>query len=244
MKKLRILPLLVLVAFFTFVFRLGEFVTDVRQLDASSFAATTADAPQAPEADRPMPVQLAAAQQENADDTTTGEQQTQPPQNNVPLGDNWSDPASIDLNMAGGSEEVLQELIARRKELDARERQLEQKEALLMATETQVNQKLEELKTLRTDLKELLDQQETEEEERIKSLVKIYEGMKPREAANIFNTLDMKIMLQVVSRMSERKSAPILASMEPDTARELTVLLARQKQLPKGANALQNNNDF
>lgn len=239
MKKLRILPLLVLVAFFTFVFRLGEFVTNVRQLDASSFAA----APETPDADRPMPVQLAAAQQDGAEAAAESEQ-AQPPQSNVPLGDNWSDPASIDLNMTGGSEEVLEELIARRKELDARERQLEQKEALLRATETQVNQKLDELKNLRTDLKELLDQQETEEEERIESLVKIYEGMKPREAAGIFNTLDMKIMLQVVSRMSERKSAPILAAMEPDKARELTVLLAQQKQLPEGADALQNNDEF
>lgn len=70
------------------------------------------------------------------------------------------------------------------------------------------------------------------EEDRITSLVKIYEGMKPKEAATIFNTLDMDVLLSVISRMSERKSSPVLAAMAPDKARLVTIRLAAQRKLP------------
>lgn len=231
MSKIRVLPLLVLVAFLTFSLRFSEFLTDVRGLDASSFAAQPKlPAPESvkPETAEAEKLQLAASS------VLAAEKKDAPaaPTSNVPLGDNWSDPASVDLNFDGDTDEIIAELIARRRDLDMRERQLEQREALLLATESQVEQKLDELQILREELRSLLDQQEQEEEARIKSLVKIYEGMKPKEAANVFNTLDMEIMLSIVSRMSERKSAPILAAMDPSKARALTVLLAQQVQLP------------
>jgi len=56
--------------------------------------------------------------------------------------------------------------------------------------------------------------------------------MKPKDASAIFDNLDMDILLQVVSRMSERKTAPIMAAMNIQKAQELTTLLAEQKQLP------------
>ena len=62
--------------------------------------------------------------------------------------------------------------------------------------------------------------------------MKIYEGMKAKDAANIFNTLDIDVLLAVMSRMSERKSAPVLAEMDPERARTVTILLAQQKQIP------------
>ena len=83
------------------------------------------------------------------------------------------------------------------------------------------------------ELKSLLGQQEKMEEDRIVSLVRIYEGMKPKEAATIFNTLEMDILLTVIGRMSERKSGPILASMDPEKARIVTTRLAMQRRLPE-----------
>jgi flagellar motility protein MotE (MotC chaperone) len=231
MNKVRVLPLLVLVAFFTFMLRIGEFVTDVRSLDATSFAAS----PKLPDPAKVKPETVKsekmhlAASKEKTEEKKDKAAVSAP---SVPLGGKWSDPASVDMNFDGDTDEIIQELMQRRRALEARERQLEQREAFLKATESQVDQKLDELKILREELRSLLDQQEKEEESRIKSLVKIYEGMKPKEAATVFNTLDMNIMLSIVSRMSERKSAPILAAMDPSKARALTVLLAQQVQLP------------
>jgi flagellar motility protein MotE (MotC chaperone) len=128
--------------------------------------------------------------------------------------------------------EVLQSLARRRGELDKREQALSAREALLTAAEQEVDRKITELNKLRSDLEALLGKQEKMEEERIASLVKIYENMKPKEAAEIFNTLDMDILLAVVSRMSERKTSPILASMNTDRARLLTIKLAEMRKLP------------
>ena len=126
--------------------------------------------------------------------------------------------------------EVLQSLSKRRDELNKREQQLGAREALLKAAEQEVDKKVTELNGLKADIEKLLGQQQTMEDGRITSLVKIYEGMKPKEAATIFNTLDMDVLLAVISRMSERKSSPVLAAMDQNKARIVTIKLAEQRQ--------------
>jgi len=57
--------------------------------------------------------------------------------------------------------------------------------------------------------------------------------MKPRDAARIFEELDMDTLLLVAERMKERKLAPLMAQMNPEKAKEMTVELARLRQLPR-----------
>ena len=78
----------------------------------------------------------------------------------------------------------------------------------------------------------MIEQRDEKQEAQLRSLVKIYENMKPKEAARIFEGLDMTILLEVIDRMKERKSAPILARMDPDKAKEVTVELADRHKLP------------
>ena len=136
-------------------------------------------------------------------------------------------------NFSEGEMEILQSLSKRRDELEQREKQLRQRQALLTAAEQEVDRKINELTNMREELKKLLDQQDAVQEERLQRMVKIYESMKPSEAAAIFNTLDMNVLLSVIGRMSERKSAPIFADMNPDRAREVTIRLVEHGQLPK-----------
>ena len=56
--------------------------------------------------------------------------------------------------------------------------------------------------------------------------MKLYESMKPRDAATIFNDLDMRCCSPVVDRMKDGKAAPVLAAMQPERAREVTDRLA------------------
>ncbi len=141
----------------------------------------------------------------------------------------------LQTNFSAAEVEVLQSLSKRRADMDKREKALETREALLQASEQEIDKKVSELNKLRDEIKDLLGQQEKMEGDRIASLVKIYEGMKPKEAATIFNTLDMDVLLNVISRMSERKSSPILAAMAPDKARLVTIRLADQRKLPAAA---------
>ena len=61
------------------------------------------------------------------------------------------------------------------------------------------------------------------------TLAKLYESMRPRDAAEIFNELDLPILVQVVNRMSERRAAPVLAAMTPERARQVTAELSRMR---------------
>jgi flagellar motility protein MotE (MotC chaperone) len=133
--------------------------------------------------------------------------------------------------------EVLQSLARRREEIEKREQKLAAQEALLKAAEQEVDRKIAELNKLRSELESLLGQQQTMEEDRIASLVKIYENMKPKEAAAIFNTLDMDVLLAVIGRMAERRSSPIIANMDTNKARLVTIRLAEQRKLPQAAPA-------
>jgi flagellar motility protein MotE (MotC chaperone) len=128
--------------------------------------------------------------------------------------------------------DVLQQLAKRREELDLRARQLDEREVLIQAAEQRMEQKMAELTALQTTVEDLLKQRSEEEEAELKSLVKMYENMKPKAAARVFEEMDMDVLLDVMDRMSERKAAPILALVTPTRAKEITFELAQRRQLP------------
>ena len=128
--------------------------------------------------------------------------------------------------------ELLQSLAKRRDELNVREQGLGEREALIAATEKRIDDKLAELKQVQSQIEGLVKQHDTEQESQLGSLVKIYENMKPKDAAQIFEELEMDVLLDVVERMKERKVAPVLALMNPEKAREVTLELAQRRELP------------
>jgi flagellar motility protein MotE (MotC chaperone) len=75
-------------------------------------------------------------------------------------------------------------------------------------------------------------QHDEQEERQLNSLVIIYENMKPKDAARIFEELDMVVLLDVIERMKERKTAPILAELNPKRAKTITIELAHRRNLP------------
>ncbi|AUN29331.1 MotE family protein [Niveispirillum cyanobacteriorum] len=128
--------------------------------------------------------------------------------------------------------EILQRLQERREQLDSRGRELDQREAMLTAAETRFDQKITELQNLKKEIQGLLTQANAEQQAQLDSLVKIYETMKPADAAKIFNNLENDVLLNVISRMKEAKVAPVFAAMDEKRAQEVTILLAARKRLP------------
>jgi flagellar motility protein MotE (MotC chaperone) len=128
--------------------------------------------------------------------------------------------------------DLLQALGARRDALAQRERALDQREALLKAAEKRFEEKVADLDAVKLELQQMLAKNNQEEDARLRSLVRIYESMKPKEAALIFDKLETNVLIGVVERMKENKVAPILASMQPDRARQVTDMLADKSQRP------------
>jgi flagellar motility protein MotE (MotC chaperone) len=56
----------------------------------------------------------------------------------------------------------------------------------------------------------------------------MYENMKPREAARVFDRLAADVLVPVVLQMNPRKMSEVLAAMSPDSAEKLTVALANR----------------
>jgi flagellar motility protein MotE (MotC chaperone) len=125
----------------------------------------------------------------------------------------------------------------RRQELDARDAALAVRESVLAAAEAKLSARVGELQALQKKLELLETARKEREDASWQGLVRLYEAMKPREAAAIFNDLEMPVLLQVVDRMKEAKAAPVVAAMQPDKARDLTARLAQmrtQRDAPAG----------
>ena len=127
--------------------------------------------------------------------------------------------------------DLLQNLVRRREELDHWQKNIEVKEAALDATEKRVNDKISQIEAMKKEVSNLLAQYNEKEDAKIRSLVKIYQSMKPKDAARIFDELDMPILLLVVDKMPEKNTAPILALMDPKKAKQITVQLAEQRKM-------------
>jgi flagellar motility protein MotE (MotC chaperone) len=127
-----------------------------------------------------------------------------------------------------GERAVLESLQKRRAELDARSRQLDMRESLLKAAEKRVEAKVAELKGVESRVKTEMGNRTAAEQERLKSIITMYETMKPKDAARIFDRLDMAILIDVATHMKPRAMSAILAQMTPETAERLTVELANR----------------
>ena len=136
-------------------------------------------------------------------------------------------PANPEISMA--ERQLLQDLRNRRTELDTRERLLQQREAVLDAAEHRLTARIAELAALQTRLEEMEKARQEHIEANWTGLVKVYETMKPKEAAAIFNDMDMPVLLQVMDRMKDAKAALILGAMQPDRARTITAQLAAMR---------------
>ena len=231
----RILPILMIMAAVAFGVRFSDFIKNISGSDA--YAATSVEpaageAPPSQDAlkDSGTPPELPAptANAEGKPVIEPPSLGTAPP---APK-EEWKAATDLDDEYSDVKMELFSDLSKRRKDLEAKEKELVMREALLKAAQAELEQKTNELNTIKTDIETLLKQQTEQENKRIASLVKIYEGMKAKDAAKIFNSLDMDVLLQVITKMSERKSAPIIAAMDEDKARDVTILLAEQNKLP------------
>ncbi len=139
-----------------------------------------------------------------------------------------SDPAGFSQSEI----EVLQSLAARREAIEQRERELDQRLAVLSAAERQIDAKIQKLREIQKTIEDLIEKHDEQENKKIDNLVKIYQAMKPKDAARIFEQMDMSILIRVIKGMKERTSAAIMAELSSDRANAVTTELATQMQLP------------
>ena len=117
---------------------------------------------------------------------------------------------------------ILQELAERREALDIRSREIDKKAVQLKVAEQEIDKRLKQLQDYEQRLRKLIKEYNDKERAKINALVKVYSTMKPKDAARIFNTLDIDVTVSLLKEMKPSTSSAILSQMKAEKAKEIT----------------------
>jgi flagellar motility protein MotE (MotC chaperone) len=130
---------------------------------------------------------------------------------------------------------ILERLQTRRQELEQRAREVDIRESLLKAAEKRIDGRVEEMKATEARISGASGQKAEQDAARFKGIITMYEGMKPKDAAKVFDRLEMSVLYEIASQIAPRKMSDILGLMQPEAAERLTVELARRAGSDKSA---------
>lgn len=234
---MRLLPVVIIAIVFMLGFRINVVVRDftgvrttsveVVQQTALAQAAQGQAAATPPAAPAPAAAPAASGEPAAAASAEAGTAEAPADPNAPPLPINF-DPTTLTRSEI----DTLQRLAERRDMITARERELEAQEGLLKAAESRIDGKIAQLQDLERNIQGLMKQYDGQKQAEIEQLVKIYGAMKPKDAARIFDNLEMPILVSVIQNMKEAKVAPIMALMSAAKATALTEELTVRKQMP------------
>ncbi len=225
---LRLLPAVIVATLCMLGFRVQVVVQDIADARTTTVQMTPSvalaqNAPAAPEA-APTAEMTEGADMASEDMGMTGDAPS---------------PLSFDPTTLTQAEiETLQRLAERRDLIEQRERELGVKEGLLRAAESRIDGKIGQLQDLEQSIEGLLAKYDEKKQGEIEQLVRIYGAMKPKDAARIFDSLEMPILLAVVQSMKENKIAPILAAMNSSKATALTEEMSVRRQVSSADSGL------
>lgn len=146
-----------------------------------------------------------------------------------------SKPSRASFSLNAGELSVLKKLAERRQQLDYRESGLVDRERVVAAMETRLTAQAAELKKLQAALETKASEIENAkagdldaDKERLTRLAKAYKAMKPKDAARLFNAMDMSMLAPIAREISPRALAPVMARMTAKKATELSRELRRK----------------
>ncbi|MCP4922490.1 MAG: hypothetical protein GY915_00460 [bacterium] len=127
--------------------------------------------------------------------------------------------------------DTLQALVKRRKEIEKRSWALDAREVVLQALEKRISVELVALKAVQKNVLAIYNKLDQRDDKTTQRLVKMYETMKPKEAAKILEALNESVLLELMENMKESSGSAILAKMTPMRAQKLTYQLAQRRDV-------------
>lgn len=232
MMPLRVLPMLLVAAGSLFLLKTAAMVVNgglslpaiTPAVAQSEPAGGTMDKPQAQDSGQAVPPSGGEKPAVQAPKQADGEAGGEPKQ--IPLSTGRVVKPGSDS--FGSKSAVLERLSQRSQELDRRARELDLKENLLKAAEKRLAAQLDELRVIKATIEKAQEEKEGRKKAQLKGLVTMYETMKAKDAARIFNGLKLPVLIELVDQMDARKMAEILGAMDREAAEKLTVALAQR----------------
>ncbi len=121
---------------------------------------------------------------------------------------------------------LLNELLRREKRLKQREEAFEEKEKALEIAHGAIETRLAALQQAEEDLRETLALANKAAETDLTRLTDVYQNMKPKDAAALFETMDPSFAVGFLSRMPADAAAGALAGLSPEAAYTISVVMA------------------
>jgi flagellar motility protein MotE (MotC chaperone) len=132
---------------------------------------------------------------------------------------------------------VLERLQSRRQEIETRAREIDIRESLMKSAEKRIEGRIEEMKAAEARISVTSQQKNEADAARFKGLVTMYEAMKPKDAAKVFDRLELSVLFEIASQIAPRKMSDIMGQMQPEAAERLTVEMARRAGGDKSSSA-------
>lgn len=204
-NNFRVLPIFIFLAVLMLSIRINNVFDSLKNQDGRRFSISQSSA--------------FAEEQSNRETAELNKVLDQSERGVSPDGRNTAAPAG---NFTQSEIMILQELAERREALDLRSREIDKKAVQLKVAEEEIDKKVQQLKEYEARLKKLVNQYNEKEKEKIASLVKMYSTMKPKDAARIFNTLDIDIIVSLLKEMKPSVSSAIVSQMNSEKAKAVT----------------------
>jgi len=128
-----------------------------------------------------------------------------------------------DANSTGESLSVIQQ---KENDLRKKEELLNEKEERLARIEKEVEQKTKELLIIQKEIQSFRNEKQDSQNNKVRSLAKIYGTMKAKEAAKLMENLDDKLVMGIISIMTPDEAAAILSLMEIKKAAKISEALS------------------
>ncbi|GJE16340.1 hypothetical protein AIGOOFII_1045 [Methylobacterium marchantiae] len=219
--KLRLIDAVTLAAVGLLVLKLSAIVVDDLQPEPASSAV------QLPEFARALA--KARTNYEGADPLTTGSVTPKEPEKPAPEPEPPAPrPPPPPEPMPASERAILEKLAARRDALKQRDETLNLREQMLGTAERKLEEGVDDLKRNEDKTDGSGAQKAEAEKAGLKNIVTMYETMKPKDAARVFDRLSLDVLVPIVLAMNPRKMAEVLALMQSEPAEKLTVALANR----------------
>lgn len=130
-----------------------------------------------------------------------------------------------------------EKLRQRKEELDAREKELSELEEELQRQKVELDKRIVQLDEMRGQIAQTLKDRVEVDQEKVTKLVDLYSNMKPKQAADVINSINEELAVEVLAKMKKKSAAEIMNLLPPDKARVLSEKYTgyrRGKDEPKG----------
>ncbi len=124
------------------------------------------------------------------------------------------------------AERVFQDMALERDRIQREKEELLSTRQSVAVQEKVLEQSREKLLAVIAELEARQSEYVAERERSATRLAKMYEAMKPDQAAPILGAMDMEVILEIMTRMKERQAAKILASMDAGLAAQISTRLS------------------